>query len=105
MSDDAATTTTQLRRYELVDGVLDDFLVWFRARIVPAREAHGFTIEFAFADREVNEFVWAVSLPGDAEAFRAVEKTYLESPEREAAFAGEPTRVAVHHVRLVERIL
>ena len=102
---DSETRTVQLRRYELVDGVMDDFLAWYRAKIVPARAAHGFTIEFAFADRKVNEFVWAVSTPGDAEAFAEIEKAYLASPEREAAFAGEPTRVAVHHVRLVERIV
>ena len=86
-------------------GALSAGLAWYRAKIVPARAAHGFTIEFAFADREVNEFVWAVSTPGDAEAFAEIEKAYLASPEREAAFAGEPTRVAVHHVRLVERIV
>lgn len=105
MSDAAETRTIQLRRYELVDGVIDEFLAWFRARIVPAREALGFRIEFAYADREVNEFVWAVSTPGDAESFLAIEKTYMDSPERAAAFAGEPKRVAVHHVRLVERIV
>lgn len=105
MSDAAENRTIQLRRYELVDGVIDDFLAWYEAKIVPAREAHGFTIEFAYADREVNEFVWAVSLPGDAEEFLAIEKAYLESPERDAAFAGEPKRVAVHHVRLIERIV
>lgn len=104
MSDAAETRTIQLRRYELVDGVMDDFLAWFPEWIVPARAAHGFRIEFAYADREVNEFVWAVSTPGDAEAFAAIEERYLVSPERDAAFAGQPKRVAVHHVRLVERI-
>ncbi|QHC67949.1 hypothetical protein Q0F99_05550 [Rathayibacter oskolensis] len=105
MSDTDETRTIQLRRYELVDGVMDDFLAWYRAKIIPAREAHGFRIEFAYADREVNEFVWAVSAPGDAAAFGEIESVYLASPEREAAFAGEPKRVAVHHVRLIERIV
>jgi len=100
-----AEKTIQLRRYELVDGVLDDFVAWFEARIVPAREAEGFTIEFAYADREVNQFVWAVSVPGDAEAFTAVEETYLASDSRAAAFAGEPTRVATSHVRLIEQVV
>ncbi|KQQ05666.1 MULTISPECIES: NIPSNAP family protein [unclassified Rathayibacter] len=104
MSDTDEARTIQLRRYELVDGVMDDFLAWYRARIIAAREAHGFRIEFAYADREVNEFVWAVSAPGDAAAFAELESVYLASPEREAAFAGEPTRVAVHHIRLIERI-
>ncbi|NRD09970.1 NIPSNAP family protein [Rathayibacter agropyri] len=97
--------TVQLRRYELEDGVMDDFLAWFSARIVPAREAHGFRVEFAYADREVNEFIWAVSTPGDAESFAAVEQVYLASPERDAAFSGEPKRVAVQHVRLIDRIV
>lgn len=100
-----AEKTIQLRRYELVDGVLDDFVAWFEARIVPAREAEGFTIEFAYADREVNQFVWAVSVPGDAAAFTAVEETYLASDSRAAAFAGEPTRVATSHVRLIEQVV
>ncbi|PPF19636.1 NIPSNAP family protein [Rathayibacter sp. AY1A7] len=105
MSAAAETRTIQLRRYELMDGVMDDFLAWFPERIVPAREAHGFRIEFAYADREVNEFVWAVSTAGDADAFAEVERAYLASPERDAAFASEPKRVEVQHVRLVERIV
>ena len=100
-----SSKTVQLRRYELVEGVLDDFVAWFTSTLIPARLSEGFEIEFAYADRDANEFVWAVSTPGDADAFAEIERAYLASPEREAAFAGEPTRVAVHHVRLVERIV
>ncbi|KZX20684.1 hypothetical protein EV639_106171 [Rathayibacter tanaceti] len=84
---------------------MDDFLAWFPEWIVPAREAHGFRIEFAYADRGANEFVWAVNTAGDAAAFAAVETSSLASPERDAAYAGQPQRRAVQHVRLVGRIV
>ena len=105
MSSNDAVRTLQLRRYELVPGSIDDFIAWFTSTVVPAREALGFRIEFALADREANEFVWAVSTPGNEEAFRARETRYLDSGERAAAFAGEPQRVAVYHVRFAEVIL
>jgi len=102
MSD--ASKTVQLRRYELVEGVLDDFVAWFTSTLIPARLSEGFTIEFAYADREVDEFVWAVSTPGDATRFAEVEAAYLQSEARAAAFAGQPVRVATQHVRLVEPV-
>ena len=106
MTDDAVPQkTVQLRRYELAPGVLDDFVAWFSSRLVPARTSSGFTVEFAYADREVDEFTWAVRAPGDAEAFLALEADYLASDARAAAFAGEPQRVAVSHVRLVEPVV
>ncbi|MBD8704863.1 hypothetical protein SOM11_14605 [Frigoribacterium sp. CFBP9039] len=100
-----AEKTVQLRRYELVEGVFDEFVEWFQARIVPAREAEGFAVEFAYADREAGEFVWAVSVAGDAATFAAVEEAYLASDSRAAAFADQPKRVAASHVRLIEPVV
>ena len=93
--------TVQLRRYELVPGEADAFAAWFPG-LVPAREKYGFTILFAYLDRENNEFVWAVSHEGDFEA--AVEE-YNASPERAAVFAGQPKRVAELHLSWVESVL
>jgi len=90
--------TTQLRRYEIVDGEMDAFVEWFPA-IVPVREKYGFRILFACADREKHEFVWAVSHDGDYEA--ALEE-YNGSPERAAAFEGQPSRVSKMHLSMVE---
>ena len=42
---------TQLRRYEIAEGRLDDIANWFPA-IVPVRAKFGFTVEFAYADRD-----------------------------------------------------
>jgi hypothetical protein len=94
-------TTVQIRRYELLPGMMDDFVAWF-PRLVPVREAHGFTVLFAYADRERNEFVWAVSHEDD---FEAAVARYNESPERAAVFEGQPKRVGAMHVGLVEPVV
>jgi hypothetical protein len=68
---------------------MDDFVEWWRP-LVPARKQYGFEVVFAFADRETNQFVWAVSHDGD---FTTAEKAWLESPERAAIFEGAPQRI------------
>ena len=98
------TSTVQLRRYDLKPDLVDEFLTWFPSRLVPAREAHGFAIEFAFVDRDRAEFTWAVSVNGDAEHFGEVEKTYMASPERDAAFAGVTGWTDAATISLVERV-
>ncbi|WP_394551716.1 hypothetical protein ACDF64_12680 [Agromyces sp. MMS24-JH15] len=82
------TRTTQLRRYELKPHLVEAFLEWWPTTLVPAREAAGFRIEFAYFDPEVREFTWAVSTEGDAEDFARIEAAYNASEGRAAAFAG-----------------
>ncbi len=96
--------TVQLRRYELHQDLVEDFLVWWSERLVPARVAHGFEIEFAYIDRETAEFTWAVSVVGDADRFGSVEAGYLASPEREAAFAGTPAWTVTSVVAIVDGV-
>lgn len=68
------------------------------------RPAAGFAIEFAYGLRESNEFVWAVSAPGDRDEFMRLEQAYLASPERAAAFDGVPQRVAVSDIAFVDDV-
>ncbi|WP_353813250.1 hypothetical protein [Agromyces sp. SYSU T00266] len=96
--------TIQLRRYTLVDGEYDAFVSWWDEWIPRVRDAAGFAIEFAYGIREANQFVWAVSAPGDADAFRELEAEYLASDARAAAFDGVPQRIAVHDIALVDDI-
>ncbi|MGR0220569.1 hypothetical protein [Agromyces sp. ZXT2-6] len=96
--------TIQLRRYTLVDGEYDAFLAWFREWMPRVRSEAGFTIEFAYGIRERNQFVWAVSAPGDHEAFLAREQEYLASAARAAAFDGVPQRIAVYDIELVDDV-
>jgi hypothetical protein len=63
-----------------------------------------FAIEFSYAIPETTEFVWAVSLPGDEQHFTAVEAEYLASPERAAAFDGQPTWTTQQVVGLVRPV-
>jgi hypothetical protein len=93
--------TIQLRRYTLVEGEYDAFVAWFDEWMPRVRPAAGFVIEFAYGIRETDEFVWAVSAPGDAEAFAALEQAYLDSDARAEAFAGVPQRVAEYNIHLV----
>ncbi|RXZ45945.1 hypothetical protein ESO86_12500 [Agromyces binzhouensis] len=96
--------TIQLRRYTLVDGEYDAFVTWWDEWMPRVRSAAGFAIEFAYGIREANQFVWAVSAPGDADAFRALEAEYLASDARAAAFDGVPQRIAVYDIALVDDI-
>lgn len=92
---------TQLRRYEVEPGGLERLAAWFPT-IVAVREKYGFTVEFAYADEEKNEFIWAVSHPGD---FEAALEEYNDSPERTAAFEGFDSPVSTMHVSMVDRVV
>lgn len=100
----ARVKTIQLRRYTFVDGEYDAFVAWWQEWMPRVRPEAGFTIEFAYGIREANQFVWAVSAPGDAEAFVAREQAYLASEGRAAAFDGVPQRVAVYDIALVDDV-
>jgi hypothetical protein len=94
--------TIQLRTYTIVDGEFEAFLEWWKEWMPRVRPAAGFAIEFAYAVRESNQFVWAVSAEGDEAAFVALESTYMASEARAEAFAGVPQRVEVSVVKFVE---
>jgi antibiotic biosynthesis monooxygenase (ABM) superfamily enzyme len=90
-------TTTQLRRYTIEPGRMDDFLAWWPSILGP-REQYGFRVAFAHADDENNQFVWAVEHDGD---FDSAEAVYMASPERAAAFESNPMVVTNHVVSKV----
>ena len=93
-------TTIQLRRYDLIPELVDEFLAWF-PQVVAARQKHGFTILFALLDRPGNEYTWAVSHEGN---FDEVERVYMASPERAAAFEGRPKYTREMYISRVEQI-
>lgn len=76
---------TQLRRYEIEPGKLDEFVAWF-AGLIPARASYGLSLDFAYADHENSEFIWSTSADGDIDAFKEIEATYNASPERAAVY-------------------
>lgn len=66
------------------------------------RAAFGFSIEFAYALHESNEFVWAVSFPGSREAFETAEQHYFEAPERMAVYKSVPGDEPAFDVQFVD---
>jgi hypothetical protein len=61
---------------------MDEFVAVWESGVVPARQAHGFRVVAAWANRETDEFGWIVALDGDAAAFAAATDAYYASPER-----------------------
>jgi hypothetical protein len=96
--------TVQLRRYKLVPQERAAFVEWWRREIPPARRKFGFEVVFSYLVPETDEFVWAVAHEGDAEAFRRAEQEYTASPERAAAFAGQPERIREMDLHLVQPV-
>lgn len=92
---------TQLRRYEIAAGQLDTMVEWF-PNLIPVREQYGFTVNFAYADRENDQFVWSVSHQGD---FEAAEAEYGSSPERAAVFEGFQNPVTAMYVAMVDEVV
>ena len=88
---------TQLRRYEINSGEMDDFLVAWRG-VVAIREQYGFRVVFAYVNDEANEFVWAIAHDGD---FDAAAEQYYASPEREAVDPNPVDNISVMHVHMV----
>jgi hypothetical protein len=88
---------TQLRRYEINPGEMDDFLVAWRG-VVAIREQYGFRVVFAYVNDEANEFVWAIAHDGD---FDAAAEAYYASPEREHVSPNPVDNISVMHVHMV----
>jgi len=91
---------TQLRRYEINPGEMDDFLVAWRG-VVAIREQYGFRVVFAYVNEEANEFVWAIAHDGD---FDVAAEQYYASPERETVSPNPVDNIATMHVHMVERV-
>src|ERR1700712_3779693 len=102
MSD--GTKTVQLRRYQIIEGELDAFLPWWQSRLMTARTAFGYTLEFAYAIPETSEFVWAVSVAGDSASLERLDAAWMASDERKAAFDGVPVRASAQNITLVDVI-
>lgn len=94
--------TIQLRRYAINAQRADEFLSGWAAKIPALRQASGFTIEFAYLDRENGFFTWAVSTPGDRAAFEAAEQAYYAAKAQAGLGNGNPEILFNTEVSFVE---
>jgi len=90
---------TQLRRYEIKPGEMDEFLDAWRG-VVPIRESFGFRVEFAYVDPEHDQFVWAITHDDD---FAAAEAEYYTSPGRAGIAHNPADHIAAMHLSMVHR--
>lgn len=93
--------TSQLRTYTVRPGQMDAFVELWRTGIVPARLAHGFTVEGAWISRAEDRFVWIVAWDGD-ESWEEKDAAYYASPERAAVSPDPSTFLASVETLLVE---
>lgn len=80
---------TELRRYTINRGQMDEFIAAWLKGVYPLRQRHGFRIDGAWVIRERNEFIWLLSYDGDD--WEAKNKAYYASPER-AALDPDPAQ-------------
>jgi hypothetical protein len=83
----------QLRRYQVREGAMDEFVALWRDHIVPAREAHGFQVLGAWNDPSDGTFVWVVGHDAP-DGWEAIDRAYYDSPER-AAVPRDPAELLV----------
>jgi hypothetical protein len=94
----------QLRRYQLTEGALPEWVAHWRADVVPLREQYGFRVLFAYADHVNSQFVWAVSYDGTAEELAARDKEYHASPEWKIANEGKNGPILKGTVSVAEEV-
>ena len=71
---------TQLRKYTIKKGEMDEFVKGWTSSLYPLRLKHGFKIERAGVIEETNEFV-RVLTDGDGDDWAAKEAAYYGSEE------------------------
>ena len=82
--------TVQLRHYQIVPGMLEEFRAWLNQEVLPIRNKFGFHVEFMYVDNKKSEFIWAVSVEGTLDDFLEIENRYDSSEERLAAGMKRP---------------
>ena len=93
--------TFQLRRYELEPALAEEFAAWVVSKIIPLREAMGYTVHWRYLDRTNSEFVWLVSLEATEAEFEAQDALWMASAERAAAVLSMPKALIKVHSSFV----
>ena len=89
--------TTELRRYEVAPGKMEEQLEGWRELMIVAAQ-YGFSVRFAFVDEEASQLVYAVTHDGD---FDEAHRVYSASPERAAVRAKMGQYVEKAHLSRV----
>jgi hypothetical protein len=94
----------QLRRYQLSENTLAEWVEHWREDVVGLRAEYGFHVLFAYADHVNHQFVWAVSYDGTADECAARDREYHASTEWEKANAGKNGPILRTTISIVEEV-
>jgi hypothetical protein len=92
--------SAQLRIYSIKEGLLDEFVDFWRAEIVPLRRRFGFEVAGAWSDAEARTFAWVVTHPD----FEAAAAAYYDSPDRKALSRDPGEFIDSSELRLMETV-
>jgi len=91
---------SQLRIYSIKDGLLDEFVDFWRAEIVPLRRRFGFEVDGAWADAESRTFAWVVSHAD----FERAGAEYYDSPDRRLLSRDPGEFIESSNLRMMEPV-
>jgi hypothetical protein len=91
---------SQLRIYSIKDGMLDEFVEFWRAEIVPLRRRFGFAVAGAWADTDTRTFAWVVTHPD----FERAAADYYDSPDRRSLSRDPGEFIESSELRLMESV-
>jgi len=91
---------SQLRIYSIKEGLLDEFVEFWRSEIVPLRRRFGFEVGGAWADAESRTFAWVVSHPD----FERAATDYYDSPDRKLLSRDPGEFIESSELRLMESV-
>ncbi len=91
---------SQLRIYSIKDGLLGEFVDFWRAEIVPLRRRFGFDVAGAWADAETRTFAWVVSHP----EFDRAAADYYDSPDRKLLSRDPGDFIESSELRMMESV-
>lgn len=91
---------SQLRIYLIKEGLLDEFIEFWRAEIVPLRRRFGFDVAGAWAEPEARTFAWVVTHPD----FERGAADYYDSPDRKSLTRDPGEFIESSELRLMESV-
>jgi len=95
---------TQLRIYTIKSGLMSEWLILFKEKVVPLHEQYKINVIGAWVDNEHSQFCWVRQFNGEG-TIEEQEEHYRNSPDRAAIIGDEPKRFIENmELRIVDQI-
>jgi hypothetical protein len=95
--------TSQVRIYDIKAGKMDEWLAFFRGKVVPLHQKFGLPVRGAWVDSEHSQFVWVRDFAGTGSP-EEQEQRYRDSEDRAREIGDTPKAfIEQMDVRLVHQ--